>query len=102
MPSPVSKKQMRYMHAIMNSSKGASSRGDRVPRSVAAKYTSNESSGSKLPESKGKEQQGGTWGSKQHKKAKKKVQDERIERKKKKAKMRKSFENYYFGRGGGA
>lgn len=102
MPKPVSKKQMRYMHAIMNSDKGTSSRGDRVPRSVASKYTSGGGSGDNLPKSKGKEQKGGKWSEKHHAKAKKKVEDERIERKKKKAKLRKSFENYYYGRGGGA
>lgn len=101
MPAPVSKKQMRYMHAIMNSSKGTSSRGDRVPRSVASKYTSSDAAESKMPESKGKEHQGGKWGEKHHAKAKKKVEEARTERKKEKAKMRKSFENYYFGRGGG-
>lgn len=101
MPAPVSKKQMRYMHAIMNSDKGTSSRGDRVPKSVASKYTSSGGSGKNLPKSKGKEQKGGVWGEKHHKKAKDKSKQERIERKKKKSKMKKSFENYYFGRGGG-
>jgi 8-oxo-dGTP pyrophosphatase MutT (NUDIX family) len=90
MPAPVSKRQMRYMHAIMNSEKGTSSRGDRVPRSVAEKYATGEKGHGKLPESKGKEHKGGVWTDKHHAK-----------HKKKKSEVKKSFENYYFGRGAG-
>lgn len=91
MPKPVSAKQRRYMHAIMNSSSGSSSRGDRVPRGVASKYT-NSDDGSKLPESKGKEHEGGLWG----KKGKKKKEE-----KKKKKDLKKSFAQYYRGAGAG-
>lgn len=79
------------MHAIMNGGKGTSSRGDRVPKSVASKYSGGDG-GKGLPESKGKEQEGGVWGEKHHKTAKDK---------KKKKSIKKSFENYYFGRGAG-
>lgn len=92
------------MHAIMNSSKGTSSRGDRVPKSVASKYTSgkgNKGSGDGLPDSKGKAHEGGKWNDKNKAADKKRTQNKRIERKKEKAKMKKSFENYYFGRGAG-
>lgn len=84
MPKPVSAKQRRYMHAILNSSAGTSARGDRVPRSVARKYTSNDD-GEKLQESKGKEHEGGLWNKK----------------KKKKKDLRKAFEQYYKGQGVG-
>ena len=86
MPKPVSAKQRRYMHAIMNSSAGSSARGDRVPRSVASKYT-NSDDGSDLPESKGKEHEGGVWGKKKNKKKKKD--------------LKKAFEQYYRGSGAG-
>ena len=56
------------MHAILHGSKqGTSSRGDRVPESVAAKYTGTEEGAS---ESKDKAQDGGKWGEKHHKASK--------------------------------
>lgn len=68
------------------------------PKSVASKYRG--SSVDDLPESKNNDR-GGVWGEGAHKRAKQKVKQARIERKKKKAKMRKSFEQYYAGRGAG-
>lgn len=94
MPQAVSKKQYRYMQAILHGDKsGTSSRGDRVPNSVAGKYAQSGSPKS-APESKGKEQEGGKWGEKGHAKDKKKVKEKRIERKKNKAKLRKSLEEF--------
>jgi ADP-ribose pyrophosphatase YjhB (NUDIX family) len=95
MPQAVSKKQYRYMMAILHGKDKSktSARGDRVPNSVAGKYAGSSPGGS-APDSKGKEMAGGKWGEKGHAKAKAKVDKKRLERKKKKAKMRKSFENY--------
>jgi len=70
-----------------------SSRGDRVPASVAGKYAGSGTSDS-APESKGKEHEGGKWGEKGHAKAKSSVNKDRLERKKKKAHLRKSLEKY--------
>jgi 8-oxo-dGTP pyrophosphatase MutT (NUDIX family) len=68
-PAPVSKKQYRYMMAILHGSKhGTSSRGDRVPESIASKYTSGGKPGENAPESKGKESKGGRWDGKKKKK----------------------------------
>lgn len=71
MPAPVSKKQYRYIQAILHSKKqGTSARGDRMPRGIAEKYAH---SGDKdLPESKGKEHEGGVWTDKHHEKHNKK------------------------------
>jgi 8-oxo-dGTP diphosphatase len=81
------------MQAILHGKKGGtSSRGDRVPASVAAKYAKAGTGGD--TESKGKEYEGGKWGEKGHTKAKEKTKKERLERKKKKAKLRKSLEKY--------
>ncbi len=58
MPAPVSKKQMRMMHAIANGGKGKPARGGTGPdKATAAKYTGS----GKEPgtESKGKEMEGG-------------------------------------------
>lgn len=73
MPQPVSKRQYRYMMAILHSKhKGTSSRGDRVPDSVAEKYVGGgEKAESGAPESKGKEQKGGRWDGKKKKDKKK-------------------------------
>lgn len=97
MPAPVSRKQMRYMMAILHGKSGTSSRGDRVPKSVAGKYAG----GGKeedLPESKGKEAEGGRWDEKSHSKDKKNVEEKRSERKKRKAELRKAFEKHYNGK----
>lgn len=100
MVRPVSKKQYRYLMAILHDKPGKSSRGDRVPKSVAGKYDLK--GGDKdLPESKGKEEHGGTWDSHHHEKAKARVEEARTERKKQKAKLRKAFEDYYEKRGVG-
>lgn len=81
MPGPVSRKQARYMAAILYSkNKGTSSRGDRVPDAVAKKYIGSkkkaddakDNSDDGLPESKGKEHAGGKWTSEHHKKHKEK------------------------------
>jgi len=95
MPKAVSKKQYRYMMAIVHGKdKGkTSARGDRVPASVAGKYASG-GSDSSAPESKGKEHEGGKWGEKGHAKAKTKTNKDKLERKKKKAHLRKALEKY--------
>jgi ADP-ribose pyrophosphatase YjhB (NUDIX family) len=93
MPAPVSKRQLRYMHAIMSGKEGTSSRGDRVPKSVAEKYTGHGKSGD-LPEDKGKSYSGGKWTDKHHAKAK--------EKSKGKSKLKKAFQDFYKGRGAGA
>ena len=59
MPHFASKKQYRYLMAVLHGKKGGTSqRGDRVPRSVAEKYSGDSKD---LPESKGKEMKGGRW-----------------------------------------
>lgn len=59
MPKPVSKKQMRMMHAIMNGKAGTTSRGDSgPPKSVAAKYMDGKEPAT---ENKGKAHEGGRW-----------------------------------------
>ena len=81
MPAAVSKKQYRYMQAILHGDKGGtSSRGDRVPKSVAGKYAG-QGAASDAPESKGKEHEGGKWGEKHHTADKKKVDEKRSQRK---------------------
>lgn len=84
--------------AIIHGKKGTTARGDSgPPKSIAAKYRADSSED--LPESKGKEKEGGKWGEKHAERAKKKTMSERIERKKKKAKLRKSLEEYLISRG---
>jgi len=100
MPAPVSRKQYRYMFAILHGKAGSSSRGDRVPKSVAGKYVGGKTPDD-LPESKGKEHEGGRWDETHHSKDKKRVEDKRTERKKTKASLRKSFEDLYKGKGAG-
>jgi ADP-ribose pyrophosphatase YjhB (NUDIX family) len=81
------------MMAILHGDKsGTSSRGDRVPKSVAGKYAGKGASGS-APESKGKEHEGGKWGEKHHAADKKNVDAKRDQRKKdKKARKAKGKE----------
>jgi 8-oxo-dGTP pyrophosphatase MutT (NUDIX family) len=104
MPQPVSRKQYRYMMAVLHGDAGSSSRGDRVPKSVAGKYYTKEQP-KDLPESKGKEHEGGKWTEAHHAKAKEKTKAERKKRKEakkaRKDKVRKSFEEFYKGRGAG-
>lgn len=96
MPTAVSKRQWRFMQAILHGKPKSHPRGT-PPKSIASKYSS---PGGNAPEQSGSNT-GGTWGEKQHASAKKKVKQARIERKKKKAKLRKSFEEFYKGRGAG-
>ena len=68
MPAPVSRKQYRYIMAILHSKKkGTSSRGDRMPLAIAAKYADKDADVKNLPESKGKEHKGGSWNKKSEK-----------------------------------
>lgn len=85
------------MQAILHGDgKGTSSRGDRVPKSVAGKYAAaSKKGGSKdLPNSKGKEMEGGKWGEAHHAKDKKKVQQKRKDRKEAKKNLKKALEEY--------
>ena len=94
MPKAVSRKQQKMMHAIMEGKEGSTSRGDKgPPKSVAASYSDG---GKNMPESKGKEMEGGRWpkGSGRHKDGKKKKD-------KKKKSLKKAFEQYYNGQGAG-
>lgn len=92
------------MMAILHGKDGTSSRGDRVPKSVAGKYAG--SKPGNLPDSKGKASEGGKWGEGHHAKDKKKVDEKRTERKKKKSedrekkkKLNKSLENFLLSQG---
>lgn len=96
MPKAVSKRQWRFMQAILHGKSKSHPRGV-PPKSIAGKYSS---PGKDAPEQSG-ENRGGTWGEAHHAKAKEKVKEKRIERKKKKAALRKAFEQYYKGRGAG-
>ena len=101
MPAPVSRKQWRYMQALLHGNKsGTSSRGDRAPKSIASNYVGHGKKGGQdgLPESKGKEQDGGRWDEDSHKKHKETVEEKRHERKKRKAALRKCFEDHFHGR----
>lgn len=84
------------MQAILHGKAKSHERGT-PPKSVAGKYTS---PGKDAPDQSGSNT-GGTWGEKHHAKAKEKVQQDRTERKKKKASLRKSFDEFYKGRGAG-
>ena len=84
------------MMAILHGKKdGTSARGDRVPKSVASKYTG--SKPSNVSDSKDKAFAGGKWGEGHHAKDKKKVDEKREERKKKK-KLNKALEDYLISR----
>jgi 8-oxo-dGTP pyrophosphatase MutT (NUDIX family)/Txe/YoeB family toxin of Txe-Axe toxin-antitoxin module len=89
MPAAVSRRQYRMMMAIAHGAVKDGPRG-RPPKSVAAKYTD---PGKDAPESKDNDR-GGTWGEKHHAKAKEKVKEDRIKRKKSKKELKKSFEEY--------
>lgn len=97
MPKSVSKRQFRFMQAIIHGKPKSGERGT-PPKSIASKYSS---PGKDAPEQHGSNS-GGTWGEEHHKRAKEKSKEERTERKKKKSKLRKSFEEFYKGRGRGA
>lgn len=96
MPTAVSKRQFRFMQAILHGKAKSHPRGT-PPKSVASKYSS---PGKDAPEQSGKDR-GGTWGEEHHKRAKDKVKEKRKERKEKKKDLKKSFEQYYKGRGVG-
>lgn len=85
------------MQAILHGKPKAGPRGT-PPKSVAGKYSS---PGKSAPEQHGSNS-GGTWGEAHHAKDKEKVKHERTERKKKKSKLKKSFESFYKGKGVGA
>jgi len=95
-PKAVSKRQWRFMQAILHGKPKPHDRGT-PPKSVASKYSG---PGKDAPEQSGSNT-GGTWGEKHHEKAKKRVEDARAEKKKHKAKMRKSLDEFYKGRGAG-
>ena len=81
------------MMAILHGKKdGTSSRGDRVPKSVAGKYAGKGPT-TDAPESKDKEHSGGKWDEGHHASDKKRVDAKRLERKKKK-KLNKALEDY--------
>ncbi len=96
MPKAVSKRQWRFMQAILHGKAKSHERGT-PPKSVAGKYSS---PGKDAPEQEGSNT-GGTWGEKHHEKAKGKVERDRTDRKKKKAAMRKSLDEFYKGKGAG-
>ena len=100
MPQAASKKQYRYMMAILHGKNVKEHSRGNPPKSIASKYMGSSQDG--LPESKDNDK-GGTWGSKAHKKAKGKVDAKRLARKKAKAskRVKKSFEQYYNGQGAG-
>src|ERR1035437_7234778 len=99
MPQAVSRKQYRMMMTVMHGKVDASKSGGRStpPKSVASKYTA---PGKDAPEQNG-ENRGGTWDEKHHTKAKGKVKEERIKRKKDKKKLKKAFEDHYEGHAAG-
>lgn len=84
------------MMAILHGKVKPSPRGT-PPKSVAAKYTA---PGKDAPEQHG-ENRGGHWGEEHHARAKEKVKSDRIKRKKKKKDLKKSFEDFYKGKGAG-
>lgn len=93
MPQAVSRRQYRMMMAILHGDVKDGPRG-RPPKSVAAKYTS---PGKDAPESKNNDR-GGTWGEEHHKRAKDKVKAARVDRKRSKKGLKKSFEEFYKGK----
>jgi 8-oxo-dGTP diphosphatase len=113
-PKPVSAKQARFMHALAEGKHFSHPRGT-PPQRIAQKYTGHSTKG--LPEQSG-EDRGGTWGAKQHAKArietkrqKSKAKREKVKESKGKAKhkarhtkknLKKCFEDFYKGKGCGA
>lgn len=91
MVQAVSKRQFRYLQAILHGKGGTSARGDRVPKSVAGKYTAPDKN---APDSKDKANEGGKWDEGHHAKDKKRVDEKRLERKKNKKKLNKALEDY--------
>ena len=92
MPKAASKKQYRFMMAILHG-KGECTQGRGCPpKSVAEKYSSNK----EAPESKNNNR-GGSWTKEHHEKHGKGEKKERSSKKK----LKKSFEQYYKGQGVG-
>jgi 8-oxo-dGTP pyrophosphatase MutT (NUDIX family) len=89
MPQAVSRRQYRMMMAILHGQVKDGPRG-RPPKSVASKYTS---PGKDAPDSKHNDR-GGTWGEEHHKRAKEKVKEDRVKRKKSKKELKKAFDEY--------
>jgi ADP-ribose pyrophosphatase YjhB (NUDIX family) len=89
MPQAASKKQFRFMQAVLHGYTGHS-RGV-PPKSIAAKYVANKGA----PESKNNDK-GGSWSEHHHK-----SHGEGKKKKKEKKKLKKAFEEYYSGRGVG-
>ena len=100
MPKPVSRRQARLMNAILHGKIDPSKAPGRgvPPKSVAGKYAGHSSKD--LPEQSG-ENRGGSWNKEHHAKATERVKQKRADRKKKKAKLKKSFEDFYKGQGAG-
>ena len=101
MPTAVSKRQWRFMQAILHGKAKGHPRGT-PPKSIAGKYSG---PGKDAPEQSGSNT-GGTWGAEHHSKAKEKVKADRITRKKSKKvkkseEIKKAFEDFYKGRGAG-
>lgn len=97
MPTAVSKRQYRMMMAILHGKNVDQGPRGRPPASVAAKYTD---PGKDAPEQSG-QNRGGKWTEAHHAKAKKKSKEERTEKKKHKAHLKKAFEEFYKGQGVG-
>ena len=86
MPQAVSRKQYRMMQAIIHSKHIDQGPRGRPPKSIAEKYTD---PGKDAPEQSGRDR-GGSWTEEHHK---------RHAEKQKKKKLKKSFEEFYKGRG---
>src|SRR5688500_14929297 len=87
MPVAASRKQYRFMQALLHSKNVRQHARGNPPKSIAAKYSD---PGKDAPESKDNDR-GGSWTEEHHKRHK--------EREKKKKQMKKSFEEFYKGRG---
>ena len=92
MPKAVSKRQWRFLQAIMHGKVKDHPRGV-PPKSVASKYSAPDKD---APDQHG-ENRGGTWGEHHHAKAKEKSKAARTDRKKSK-KLKKSYEALYKGK----
>lgn len=96
MPQAVSRRQYRMMMAILHGDHIDEGERGRPPKSVAAKYTPPPKD---APEQSG-ENRGGSWTPEHHARAKERVRQERIERKrekKSKKDLKKAFESLYKG-----
>jgi 8-oxo-dGTP pyrophosphatase MutT (NUDIX family) len=91
MPKAASKKQFRFMQAILHGKGECTQARGCPPKSIAEKYSSNKGA----PESKDNNR-GGDWSETHHK-----LHSEGKSKKKEKSKLKKSFDQYYNGRGVG-